>query len=78
MEFIWKIGNRSDAYTIKAYRKKLQLFQGLQSEHPGFSDFVNGFMDGDHWKVRKVTNSVLFQRILPGAWGSLLSWQSKC
>ena len=60
LEFIWKIGNRSDAYTTKAYRKKLQLFQGLQSEHPGFGDFVDGFVDGDHEKVRKVVNSVLF------------------
>ena len=70
LEFIWKIGNRSDAYTTEAYRKKLQLFQGLQSEHLGFSDFVDGFMDRDHWKVRKVANSVLFQRIPPGARGS--------
>ena len=57
LEFIWKIGNRSDAYTTEAYQKKLQLF-------------VNGFMDGDHKKVRKVVNSVLFQRILPKARGS--------
>ena len=70
LEFTWKIGNRSDAYTTEAYRKKLQLFQGLQSEHPGFGDFVDGFVDGDHEKVRKVANSVLFQRIPPRARGS--------
>ena len=70
LEFLWKIGNRSDAYTTEAHRKKLQLFQWLQSEHPGFANFVNGFVDRDHKKVRKVVNSVLFRRIPPGAWGS--------
>ena len=32
LEFIWKIGNRLEAYTTKAYKRKLQMFQGLQSE----------------------------------------------
>ena len=31
LEFLWKIGNHSDAYTHEAYQKKLQLFQGLHS-----------------------------------------------
>ena len=60
LEFLWKIGNRSNAYTTEAYQKKLQLFQGLQSKHLGFGNFVDGFMDGDHEKMRKVGNSVLF------------------
>ena len=70
LEFIWKICNRSDAYTTEAYQKKLQLFQGLQSEHPGFGNFVNGFVDRDHKKVRMVANSVLLRRIPPRVWGS--------
>ena len=32
LEFIWKIGNRSEAYTTEAYRRKLEMFWGLQSE----------------------------------------------
>ena len=70
LEFLWKIGNRTDAYTTEAYRKKLQLFQGLQSQHLGFGNFVDCFVDGDHEKVRVVANNVLFQRILQRAQGS--------
>ena len=32
MEFIWKIRNRSEAYTTDAYRRKLEMFWGLQDE----------------------------------------------
>ena len=60
LEFLWKIGNCSEAYTIEAYREKLQLYKGLQSQRPGFNNFVQGFLDGDHEKVRMVENSVLF------------------
>ena len=77
LEFLWKIHHRSDSYTTEAYQKKLQLFQGLQSQHPGFGDFVDGFVDGDHEKVRVVVNSVLFQRILPGARGSPQGLQAR-
>ena len=60
LEFLWKIGNHSDAYTTEAYQKKLQLYKGLQSQQSGFNDFVQGFMDQDHERVRMVANSVLF------------------
>ena len=39
---------------------KLEMFQGLQDEQPAFSDLIDGFIDGDHSKVLKVANSVLF------------------
>ena len=87
LEFLWKIGNCSDAYTTEAYWKKLQLYRGLQSQQSSFNDFVQGFIDQDYEKVRTVANSVLFQRVLPGAWGSPQStqtwggqshWQSRC
>ena len=32
LEFIWKIRNRSEPYTTEAYRRKLEMFWGLQSE----------------------------------------------
>ena len=70
LEFLWKIGNHSDAYTTEAYWKKLQLYRGFQSQQSGFNYFVQGFLDQDYEKVRMVTNSVLFQRVLPGAGGS--------
>ena len=70
LEFLWKIGNCSDANTTEAYWRTLQLYKGLQSQQSGFNDFVQGFMDQDHERVRMVVNSVLFQRILPRAQGS--------
>ena len=39
LEFLWKIGNCSDAYTTEAYRKKLQLYRGLHSQQSGFNDY---------------------------------------
>ena len=60
LEFLWKIGNHSDAYTTEAYQKKLQLYRSLQSQQSGFNDFVQGFMGHDYEKVRMVANSVLF------------------
>ena len=60
LEFIWKMGNHSDLYTTEAYRKKLQLFGGLQSQWSSFDDFIQAFLDQDYEKVRSVTNSVLF------------------
>ena len=60
LEFLWKIGNCSNAYTTEAYQKKLQLYRGLQSQQSDFNNFVQGFLDQDYEKVRLVTNSVLF------------------
>ena len=45
LEFIWKIGNCLDLYTTETYRKKLQLFGGLQSQQSSFDDFVQAFLD---------------------------------
>ena len=77
LEFIWKIAHPSEAYTTEAYRRKLEMFQGLEDDRPAFSDIVDGFVDGDHSKVLKVANSVLFQKILPGARGSPQSPQAQ-
>ena len=32
LEFIWKIAHRSEAYTTEVYRRKLEMFWGLQDE----------------------------------------------
>ena len=60
LEFIWKIAHRSEAYTTEVHRRKLEMFQGLEDDRPAFSNVINGFMDGDHSKVLKVANSILF------------------
>ena len=85
LEFISKIAHRSEAYTTEAYRRKLDMFQGLEDDQPAFSDIIDGFLDEDHDKVLRIANSMLFRKIPPGAQGlprvhgpgKLLGWPSK-
>ena len=66
LEFIWRIADHSIHYTMDAYRRKLLLFQVPQAQQSSFDDFIWVLLDQNFEQVRRITNSVLFRRALPG------------